>query len=87
MRPKNRRPLRIETQVPRTISRAEVVRRVLHKAGADHHAVKYPAAVVEEAAAAPKSVAARLLGAIDAALPKADAPDWTRLADARRALG
>ena len=70
----------------RPVARAEVVRRVLHKAGVDWHAVKYPAAVVEEAAAASKAVGARLLGAIDVALPQADATDWSRLADARGAL-
>ena len=70
----------------RPVARAEVVRRVLHKAGVDWHAVKYPAAVVEEAAAASKAVGARLRGAIDVALPQADATDWSRLADARGAL-
>ena len=48
--------------------------------------MKYPAAVLEEAAASSADVGARLLGAIDATLPKPDAPDWSRLADARAAL-
>ncbi len=78
--------LRIDEAPAPQADGVEIRRRVLEKAGVDWHGVKYPVAVLEEAAAAEPWAAARIRGAVYGHLPREDSAGWSQLDYARSLL-